>query len=108
MLKNKRLNSEYQKLISQKWIANITTQDQFLWIVEFAETKGKVIKIELGFSNYPISPPSIKMLSNIQIAGLIGNNGEIKIKLIEPGEWKITNNLVEITEFLSNCFAESI
>lgn len=108
ILKNKRLNSEYQKLISKEWIKNIVIQDQFLWLIEFIEIKKNIIIIELGFSNYPISPPSIKMRSDIIISGLIELDGSIKIKMIEPSEWKITTNLVEITKFLSTCFMESI
>lgn len=76
--------------------------------IEFVKIKNNLIKIELIFSNYPISPPIIKMLSNIQINGLINQDGAIRIDLVNPTNWKLTNNLTEICSYLYNCFIETL
>lgn len=108
MIKNKRLDSEYKKLLNEPYIKSIEQIDQFKWNIIFEKIKSKSIQIEFKFSNYPISPPDIKMLTELRISGLINLDKEIRISITEPSNWKITNNLVEICIFLNKCFEESI
>jgi ubiquitin-protein ligase len=108
LLKNKRLDLEYKKILLDTNIIDIKIIDQTKWEIEFVKIKNNLIKIELIFSNYPISPPIIKMLSNIQINGLINQDGAIRIDLVNPTNWKLTNNLTEICSYLYNCFIETL
>ena len=109
ILKNKRLNGEYKKLSILNFITNITMENETKWLINFIPIKNFNPFIELTFSNYPINPPIIKLLStNIKISGLIDSNNNIMIDLINPANWKITNNLEEITTILYKCFQESI
>ena len=110
ILKNKRLDSEYKKLSNNQniYISEINIIDQTKWEIEFVKIKNNLIKIELLFSNYPMSPPIIKMISNIKINGLIKDDGTIIIDLINPSSWKLTNNLTEICLYLYNCFNDSL
>jgi ubiquitin-protein ligase len=108
ILKNKRLDSEYKKLSFDSNISNINVIDQTKWQIDFIKINNKSISIELTFSNYPISPPIIKMLSNIKINGLVGQDGIITIDLINPANWKLTNNLSEICSYLYNCLTDSL
>lgn len=112
VLKNKRLDSEYKKLtndLSIKDKTNIKIIDQTKWEIDFVGiNNNKFIKVELVFSNYPISPPIIKMISNVKINGLVKQDGIISIDLINPANWKLTNNLMEICLYLHNCFSESL
>ena len=110
ILKNKRLDSEYKKLSNNQniYISEINIIDQTKWEIEFVKIKNNLIKIELLFSNYPMSPPIIKMISNIKINGLIKDDGMIIIDLINPCSWKLTNNLTEICLYLYNCFNDSL
>jgi ubiquitin-protein ligase len=111
VLKNKRLDSEYKKLLNDifiKDVTNIKIIDQTKWEIEFLKIKNKTVKVELIFSNYPMSPPIIKMLSNIKIDGFVKHDGVVSIDLINPANWKLTNNLTEICLSLYNCFSESI
>lgn len=107
MVKNKRLESEYKKLLNEPYIEKIDQIDQFNWNI-ILSIKSNSIHIEFKFSNYPISPPDIKLISKVKINGLVDQNNQIKIPLTNPNNWKITNNLVEITCFLYKCFEESI
>ncbi len=106
ILKNKRLSIEYDKLLLLNFIHKIEIITQFEWIITFIQIKNNLISIELKFSNYPIYPPDIKLKSK-QIIGSNLNN-IIKLDLINPANWKITSNLIEITTKLYNCFLESI
>lgn len=108
MLKNKRLDSEYKKLSNDLNISCINIIDQTKWDIEFVKIKNKSVKIEFVFSNYPISPPIIKMISNIKIDGLIKQDGTIQIDLINPSNWKLTNNLTEICSYMYKCFNDSL
>ena len=108
MLKNKRLDSEYKKISNEIFISDIKIIDHTKWELEFVKIKNKSIRIELIFSNYPISPPIIKMLLGDKINGLVKPDGTITIDLINPSYWKLTNNLTEICLYLYNCFIESL
>lgn len=113
LVKNKRLNSEYKKLLEIDFINNIIlpenpSSEQSYWIIEFSKIKNTSIQIKMIFSNYPILPPIIKLMSNIQINGLVGNDNTIKIDLIEPFNWKLTNNLTEICTYIYNCLEKSL
>lgn len=108
MLKNKRLNSEYKKLLSETFIFKINIINGTNWIVDFNHISDKLIQIELIFSNYPLVPPVIKIITDINIDGLVNSNKEIQIDLINPANWKITNNLKEICEYIYNCIVNSI
>lgn len=112
LLKNKRLDSEYKKLSNESWISEIKIIDQTNWQIEFIKIRNNTIRIQLIFSNYPLSPPVIKMLSNNLFAeienGLVDKNNTIKIDLTNPSNWKITNNLTEICLYLYNCFNNSL
>ena len=108
IVKNKRLDSEYKKLSTIEFINNIVIIDQTKWIIEFIKIKNKIIQIEIIFSSYPISPPIIKITSNLQIIGLINPDKSIQIDLINPSNWKLTNNLTEICTNIYNCLINSI
>jgi ubiquitin-protein ligase len=107
-VKNKRLESEYKKLSSKTFILDIKIIDNTTWYIEFINIKNNFVKIELIFSNYPISPPIIKLLSNHFINGLINEDNTIIIDLINPAKWKLTNNLTDICLLLYNCFNNSL
>ena len=109
ILKNKRLEGEYKKLSTLNFITIIDIHDQNKWQIYYEPIKNKQYSIELIFSNYPINPPIIKLLSrNKQILGLVDSNYNITIDLINPANWKITNNLSDITTQLYKCFQESL
>jgi hypothetical protein len=108
ILKNKRLNLEYKKLSTNTIISNIMIIDQTKWQIEFVKIKNKLIMIELVFSNYPISPPIIKMLSDIKINGLVRQDRTITIDQTNPANWKLTNNLTEICSYLFDCLTNSL
>lgn len=109
VLKNKRLEGEYKKLSTLNFIKKINIEDQTKWCVDFAPIKNFNPSIEFIFSNYPINPPIIKLLStNTKITGLIDTNNNVNIDLINPSNWKITNNLSEIASILYKCFQESL
>jgi len=109
ILKNKRLIGEYKKLSILNYITKINIEDQTKWQIDFELIKNKQPSIEFIFSNYPINPPIIKLLStNIIIHGLIDSNNNINIDLINPANWKIINNLSEIIIILYKCFQESL
>ena len=108
ILKNKRLDSEYKKLMGLDFLGFINVQDQSKWIVLFKKIKNMDISLEIIFSNYPINPPTIKLLNpDIKITGLIGIDKIIKIGMTNPANWKITNNLSEIVSVVYKCFQES-
>jgi ubiquitin-protein ligase len=109
VLKNKRLEAEYKKLSGLDFVVEIDTHDQSSWRIDFEPVKNKNISVELVFSNYPINPPIIKLVSaQIKISGLVGSDGIISIELVNPANWKITNNLCEIVTILYKCFQESL
>lgn len=109
MLKNKRLDGEYKKLLGLDFLKFIDVQDQWKWIVLFKKIKNIDISLEIIFSNYPINPPIIKLLNpDMKITGLIGTDKIIKIDMINPANWKITNNLSEIVPLIYKCFQESL
>ena len=87
----------------------IDIQDQWKWIVKFKKIKNTDISLEIIFSNYPINQPLVKLLNpDIKIIGLIGLDMTIKIDIINPVYWKITNNLAEIVLVIYKCFQESL
>ena len=109
ILKNKRLEGEYKKIYTLDYIKKIDIQDQSKWKIYFKTINNQHPSIELIFSNYPINPPILKLISNeIKISGLVDSNKNIMIDLINPANWKITNNLSEITTILYKCFQESL
>ena len=110
ILKNKRLDSEFKKLSNESYLSEIKIIDQTCWEIEFASIKNKSITIQLIFSNYPISPPIIKLISNNMTYGLgfVESDNTIKIDITNPSSWKITNNLIDICSYLHKCFIQSI
>jgi hypothetical protein len=109
ILKNKRLEGEYKKLSGLNFITKIDIKDQFGWRIDFEPIKSNELSIKFVFSNYPINPPIIKLLStNIKIIGLVDRNNNITIEQINPANWKITNNLSDIASLLYNCFKETL
>lgn len=109
MLKNKRLEGEHKKLMSLDFLELIDIQDQWKWIVKLKKIKNTHICLEIIFSNYPINPPIVKLLNpDIKITGLIGLDKTITIDMINPANWKITNNLAEIVSIVYKCFQESV
>jgi len=109
ILKNKRLDGEHKKLLTLNFITKIDIQDQWKWIIDFEPIKNNYPSIEFVFSNYPINPPIIKLLSKqIKITGLVDSNGIITIETTNPANWKLTNNLGEICTILYKCFQESL
>lgn len=116
MLKNKRLNIEYNKLIKENSINNINIIDEFRWLIEFNKEylKNKIVQIEFRFSNYPICPPEIVLLSNSfekikqSNNNFIDKNNNIRLKIIEPNEWNITTNLCLIIQDLLKCLIETL
>lgn len=109
ILKNKRLEGEHKKLMDLDFLELIDIQDQWKWIVKFKKIKNIHISLEIIFSNYPINPPIVKLLNpDIKITGLVGLDMTIKIDIINPANWKITNNLAEIISAIYKCFQESM
>jgi len=111
MVKSKRLNAEYKKLLGEEFINSINIVNEFSWIVTLNDIKSKNIQIEFKFSNYPLYPPDIKIIEPKQIgsiASIADSEQNIKIPLTNPSSWEITNNLSQICLFLYNCFTESI
>lgn len=109
ILKNKRLEGEHKKLMDLDFLELIDIQDQWKWIVKFKKIKNIHISLEIIFSNYPINPPIVKLLNpDIKITGLVGLDMTIKIDIINPANWKITNNLAEIISVIYKCFQESL
>jgi ubiquitin-protein ligase len=110
IVKNKRLEGEYKKLSALKFLTKIDIQNQTDWIINFEPIKKNNISIKLIFSNYPINPPIVKLISSshIKITGLVDLDGNITTDIINPANWKITNNLSEIITILYKCFNESL
>jgi ubiquitin-protein ligase len=108
MVKNKRLNSEYKKLQTEEYIKEIKIVNENKWEIEFISINNRNIKIELEFSNYPITPPVIKIINPIKIEGLIDKNNIVLLQLTNPSNWNIKNNLVEINSSLYKCITESL
>ncbi len=108
MVKSKRLNAEHKKLSGEEFIREINIISEFSWIITFCDIKSKSIEIELKFSNYPLYPPDIKLISPKQIGSIADSEQNIKIPLTNPNTWEITNNLSQICLFLYNCFTETI
>ena len=109
-LKNEKLLNlnEYKKLLEQNIILDIEIISDSVWNITFVNIKKNAIKIQIIFSNYPILPPNLKFLTNVHVKGLIDKNENIVISLIEPTNWKITNNLVQITNLLFECLENSL
>lgn len=109
ILKNKRLEGEYKKLLNLEFIESMNIQDQMKWIIHLKKIKDLNIGLEIVFSNYPINPPIIKLLNpSINISGLINSSGLVIIEQINPANWKITNNLAEIIKIIHKCFQQSL
>lgn len=109
MLKNKRLEGEHKKLLGLDFLELIDIQDQWKWIVKFKKIKNIILNLEIIFSNYPINPPIVKLLNpDIKILGLIEPDRTIRIDIINPANWKITNNLAEMISIIYRCFQESL
>lgn len=107
MLKNKRLLGEHKKLSELYFVKEINIIDQWKWNISLI-LKDTIITIGIEFSNYPINPPILKLNDDIKINGLVGDNKNISIDLINPANWKITNNLSQIITILHKCFQESL
>lgn len=109
ILKNKRLEGEHKKLSGLNFIDSMDIQNQHNWVIILKKIKSHNIKLNIIFSNYPINPPVIKLSNtNIKINNFIGLDKTIKIDLINPANWKITNNLAEIITIIYKCFQESL
>ena len=68
------------------------------------------------FSNYPINPPIIKLLNTnvigsenlFKLRKLIKSDNNINLEIVNPSNWKITNNLSEVITILHSCLKESV
>ncbi len=114
-VKNKRLYSEHKKLLLEPHISNISILSEHEWIIYFTKIKNYDIFIKVEFSNYPILPPIIKIKNSNTIAGEITNtdneilnNKIFNIDEINPANWKLTSNLIDITKKIFNCLSESL
>lgn len=108
-LKSKRLEIEYKKLSSLDFINLIIVEDNYKWNIKLKKIKSKNIELEIFFSNYPINPPTIKLInSKIKINGFIEKNGNILLDLLNPNNWIVTNNLSVILNTINKCFEESL
>jgi ubiquitin-protein ligase len=108
ILKNKRLLGEHKKLLELDFIKEINIINRCKWNISLTPIKYEIIIVEIEFSNYPINPPILKLNNNIKIDGLVEDSKKISIDLINPANWKITNNLSQIITILYKCFQESL
>lgn len=108
LVKSKRLNAEYKKISDESFIKEVIILDEFTWIIKFQDIKSHSVIIELKFSNYPLYPPDIKLVSPKQLGSIGDSQQNIKIPLTNPNTWEITNTLSQICLFLYNCICETI
>lgn len=94
IVKNKRLNKEIIMLnnhgITNVQIVNETSE----WII----TSNKYI-IKILFTNYPITPPNIILIQEIDCIFplvFLDSNKNIILPILHPSNWTLNNNLVEI------------
>jgi hypothetical protein len=97
-----RLNKEYELLLVNKLIDDIKIIkiNQIWEIILSNQTKTNTkIKIQLIFNDYPICPPTIKLLDNkIKVLPIIKvtNDNILLIDDTNPINWTIKNNLANI------------
>jgi hypothetical protein len=108
LVKNKRLNTEYKKLLNDPNVNEINIVDQLKWILKYKKINNIDIEIELIFTNYPICAPTIKLIKGNKIRELIDSNDIITLPITDPSNWKITNNLCEIISILYKCLNETL
>jgi ubiquitin-protein ligase len=110
-LKNKRLSAEL-KLIeknSEKFKVSYCSDEQEIpWEIELY-VGDQIYKMELGFHNYPLSPPLFKMKDfTLQPKGIIDTKFKINLPILEVGTWGISNKLADVIliiwTFLSNSY----
>ncbi len=95
IVKNKRLANEL-KLIEKKGIYDINIIDELTkWEITFLG-----ITIHLNFANYPIKAPNIVLISGNLPDFTKDKENNIRIPIIHPNSWLITNNLLMVLEEL--------
>jgi len=106
-IKNKRFNAEMKLLNNNSKVYNVDMIDEFSnWKIELNEIKGKKIKLNIYFNDYPKLPPKISLESelNKDIQKIIcDDNSNIIIPEINPSKWEITTNLSIIIDIIHNC-----
>ena len=98
-----RLNKEYELLIQNDMILDIDIiKENINWIITIINDKYIQIKIELIFNDYPINPPTLKLIrENIKYLdnnNIIKIDNIIEIPEINPAKWTIRNNLLNLLE----------
>ncbi len=110
-LKNKRLSIEYNKLLKLDFITKIQIQNQSLWQIDFKPIKSIDVSVEIIFSNYPLNPPIVKIINtkiiDIKIINKLNYSNDHLNNLINPSNWKITSNLIDIMIKLYDCLNQS-
>lgn len=96
-----RLNREYELLLLNKLIDDIKIVEiNKIWeILIGKQTNNIQIKIRLIFNDYPICPPTIKLLENqikLKAKLKITNDNILLLDEINPINWTIKNNLANI------------
>ena len=101
LISNIRLNKEYEMILQNRMILNIQIINQNTnWIIELLNEKYGQINIEIIFNNYPISPPTFRLLTRVNnlTTNIIKKNSIIEIQDLNPSKWTIKNNLSNLLD----------
>lgn len=101
IVKNRRLNSEFKELEKDQRINELIIIDELKsWNLKL----NIGIEIQINFLNYPLSPPHFVILSDVSnmpcIKNIIDNESTLKILMLDPSVWKLTNKLSHVLDKL--------
>jgi hypothetical protein len=102
-----RLKKEYELLLTNRIILNITIVNNCLWNISILNEKHGEIKLDIIFNDYPINAPTIKYISGSNIKTTTSNpvkilaDNTIRMEETNPANWTITNNLSKLITTLN-------